>query len=214
MNTTAFAVLGLLAVRDWTSYELAQQMQRSLRWIWPVSERSAYDQPHRLLEAGLARCETEHGPSGERQRFFITEAGREAVREWLRTHPEYVRSFNDVQLRVTFGDQGSVDDLLASLHYFRRSILERLPGGIERNEDRLATGGPFPDRLHLIAIVADLESRLTETYLDWVDDAIAEVERWDATNHGVERPAAVRSTLTQIVNRGRRRLTNPADSAQ
>jgi len=31
LSTTSFAVLGLLALRPWTTYELAHEMQRSVR---------------------------------------------------------------------------------------------------------------------------------------------------------------------------------------
>jgi len=35
LTTTSYAVLGLLAVRPWSSYELTQQMDRSLGRVWP-----------------------------------------------------------------------------------------------------------------------------------------------------------------------------------
>ncbi len=38
-TTTSHALLGLLAVRDWTTYELAKQVKRSLSWFWPRAER-------------------------------------------------------------------------------------------------------------------------------------------------------------------------------
>ena len=53
-STTAYAILGLLTVRDWTTYELAKQVQRSLNWFWPRAERKLYEEPKRLVEDGLA----------------------------------------------------------------------------------------------------------------------------------------------------------------
>jgi len=53
-GTTAYALLGLLAVRPWTTYELAQQVRRSLNWFWPRAERKLYDDPKRLVAEGLA----------------------------------------------------------------------------------------------------------------------------------------------------------------
>jgi len=38
-TTTSYAVLGLLSVCDWGTYELAKQVRRSLRWFWPRTER-------------------------------------------------------------------------------------------------------------------------------------------------------------------------------
>ena len=58
-STTAQAVLGLLALRSWTTYELAKQVQRSLGWFWPRAERKLYDEPKRLVAAGLAKGSAE-----------------------------------------------------------------------------------------------------------------------------------------------------------
>ena len=51
LTTTSYAVLGLLALRPWTTYELAKQVQRSLDWFWPRAERKLYDEPKRLVAA-------------------------------------------------------------------------------------------------------------------------------------------------------------------
>ena len=58
-TTTSYAVLGLLSVRSWTTYELAKQVQRSLNWFWPRAERKLYDEPKRLAAAGLAKSAKE-----------------------------------------------------------------------------------------------------------------------------------------------------------
>ena len=38
LTTTSYAVLGLLCLRDWSTYELNKQMQRSMRLWWPRAE--------------------------------------------------------------------------------------------------------------------------------------------------------------------------------
>ena len=53
-TTTSYAVLGLLSVRSWTTYELAKQVQRSLNWFWPRAERKLYDEPKQLRQ-GVGR---------------------------------------------------------------------------------------------------------------------------------------------------------------
>jgi len=45
LTTTSYALLGLLALRSWTTYELTKQVQRSLGWFWPRTERKLYDEP-------------------------------------------------------------------------------------------------------------------------------------------------------------------------
>ena len=43
LTTTSYAILGLLAIKPWTTYELAQQMDRSLRRIWPRAKSKLYE---------------------------------------------------------------------------------------------------------------------------------------------------------------------------
>ena len=35
LNTTSFAMLGMLAIRPWSTYELAKHVDHSLRPLWP-----------------------------------------------------------------------------------------------------------------------------------------------------------------------------------
>ena len=78
-TTTSYAVLGLLSVRSWTTYELAKQVQRSLNWFWPRAERKLYDEPKQLAAHGYAVA-TEHFTGKRRSReYAITDEGRAAL---------------------------------------------------------------------------------------------------------------------------------------
>ena len=41
LNTTSFAMLGMLAIRPWSTYELAKHVDRSLRPLWPRARSSS-----------------------------------------------------------------------------------------------------------------------------------------------------------------------------
>ena len=43
LTSTSYAILGLLAVKPWTTYELAQQMDRALGRFWPRAESRLYE---------------------------------------------------------------------------------------------------------------------------------------------------------------------------
>ena len=81
-TTTSYAVLGLLSVRSWTTYELAKQVQRSLNWFWPRAERKLYDEPKRLVAQGLATASQEATGQRPRTVYSITDDGRRALRQW------------------------------------------------------------------------------------------------------------------------------------
>src|SRR4029078_4519614 len=82
-STTSNAILGLLSLRSWTTYELAKQVQRSLGWFWPRAERKLYDEPKRLVAAGLAKSTAEMTGSRPRTVYTITARGRKALQRWL-----------------------------------------------------------------------------------------------------------------------------------
>src|SRR5215813_6000700 len=83
LTTTSYALLGLLRLRPWTTYELAKQVQRGLGWFWPRAERKLYDEPKNLVAHGLARATEEHTGNRPRTVYAITPAGRKALRLWL-----------------------------------------------------------------------------------------------------------------------------------
>src|SRR5690348_5797746 len=83
LTTTSYALLGLLNLRSWTTYELAKQVRRSLNWFWPRAERRLYDEP-KLLEAhGLASAEDRWTGKRRSRDYAITDDGRAALAAWL-----------------------------------------------------------------------------------------------------------------------------------
>ena len=80
-------MLGLLALRRWTTYELAKQVQRSLGWFWPRAERKLYDEPKRLVSAGLAESEKEMTGARPSTVYTVTSSGRDALKAWLDEPP-------------------------------------------------------------------------------------------------------------------------------
>ena len=83
LTTTSHALLGLLSIRPLSTYELAKQIERSLGWFWPRTERKIYDEARRLVGAGLVTASPE--PVGKRRRtvYSITPAGRRSLTRWL-----------------------------------------------------------------------------------------------------------------------------------
>jgi PadR family transcriptional regulator AphA len=44
LTTTSYAVLAQLALRPWSTYELARQRVRYFRYVWPRAESAIYRQ--------------------------------------------------------------------------------------------------------------------------------------------------------------------------
>lgn len=179
LSTTSYAALGLLALRAMTPYELTQQMQRSLDYCWPASERSLYEQPERLLAAGLVDV-VEEVPGGPR-RYRATTAGRDALRAWLTTDTAMPRFQNEPLLRALLADQGTVEDLHRVLGRVQAHIADRRRAGVEQLETYLADAGLFQDRAHIVTLVGDLIARILDAIDDWADDVTRLTADWSTT---------------------------------
>lgn len=84
MAPSAFVVLGLLEVYGrGTPYDLKRWVDESIGYFWSFPRAQLYVEPARLAERGLVDEMQE--TQGRRRRVYgITEAGRQALREWLR----------------------------------------------------------------------------------------------------------------------------------
>jgi DNA-binding PadR family transcriptional regulator len=94
------ALLGLLAGRPMSGYELTKVFDRSLREAWPASHSQIYPELARLQREGLIE-RTETGPRG-RKTYATTPAGVEEVRRWLRTGEPDRALRNEAALQAFF----------------------------------------------------------------------------------------------------------------
>ena len=183
LTTTSFALLALLAVRSWTTYELAKQMDRSLRWFWPRAASVLYTEPKKLVEHGLATATQEF--TGERPRtvYTITPRGREALRQWLDQPGAGPQLEFEALLQVAFADYGTKDQLLRLLGTIREQAEAQRREALERAREYAETGGPYPDRLPIIALVGKFLLEQTDLVARWAAWAEQEVATWPGVTH-------------------------------
>jgi PadR family transcriptional regulator, regulatory protein AphA len=176
-TTTSYALLGLLAIRSWTTYELAKQAQRSLNWFWPRAERKLYDEPKHLVAAGLATAQAETTGKRPRTVYAITRQGRRELARWL-DEPAGPRAGEfEAMVKVFFADAGDVGQLDATLARVQEEARDRI-----RTLGHMAANPPeFPERLHLSALTLRLQLDQERTVVDWATWARAQVAEWAST---------------------------------
>jgi DNA-binding PadR family transcriptional regulator len=183
LTPTNYALLGLLAVqREWSAYDLVQQSQRSLRFLWPRAESKIYESAKRLVVLGLATAKQR--PTGRRPRtvYSITPSGRRALRSWLRQAGAGPALEFEGGLKLFFADQGTKDDALATIEAIEQWASSlRATGMALAHEYEKTDGGPFPERLHLTALTNELIWRQLETIEGWAAWACEQIEQWDGT---------------------------------
>lgn len=180
-STTTYALLALLAIRPWTGYELTRQLRRSLHYAWPRSEANLYSEQKQLVRLGWARVTKEAVGKRTRNRYEITAAGRRALGVWMRTEPDVPHLEVEGIVRMFFADQGSVDDLVNSIRATGEHAADAVLELCEIVKEYFVTGGPFPHRLHAVALAADLLTDLLDRIEAYAHGAAEEVARWDTT---------------------------------
>jgi DNA-binding PadR family transcriptional regulator len=177
-TATSYAILGLLAIKPWTTYELAQQMQRALGQFWPRAESKLYEEPKKLVARGFARAVAEKVGKRPRTVYSITPKGRQALAAWIPTAGDGPVLEFEQMIKVFFAEHGSKDDLLATIERVRQWTEERVARDIDIPRGYLAGEGPFPERLPWLILCGEFLIRFTLMAGQWADWAAGVVENW------------------------------------
>jgi PadR family transcriptional regulator AphA len=178
MTTTSYAILGLLAVKPWTTHELVLQVDRSLRRFWPRAQSKLYEEPKKLVSHGYARADDDSVGRRRRTRYTITPKGRRALAAWLQEPGAGpVLEFEQL-LKISFADSGTKADILTSLEATRAWV-------VNQNEENLAAAraylkgeSAFPERAALNQLAGRFLTDFYVTVAEWVEWASDLVEDW------------------------------------
>jgi DNA-binding PadR family transcriptional regulator len=178
LTTTSYAVLALLALQPWTTYQLATQMQRSLGWIWPRAISRLYEEPKKLVAAGLA--ESQPGATGRRRStlYEITPAGRESLASWLAAPGAGISLECEALVKIAYADHGSRPGMLTNLDALIEDTTAKLRFGEAIADSYLDGQGPFQDRLAYSALMWRFLWDFHLSVLRWARWAKAEVQAW------------------------------------
>lgn len=183
LTSTSYALLGLLAVRPWSAYELSQQVKRSLAFYWPRAERGIYDEPRKLVENGMATATTEATGNRERTVYTITERGRAALADWLREPSAAPQFESEAMLRVAFAENGTKEELVNAIRSVREHALVLRAQAEEVIRGYVDGTGPFPQRIHVITLTGKFNIgyvAMLEQWADWAEDLVT--QQWTDTS--------------------------------
>ena len=148
LTPVSYVVLGLLErLGPSTPYDLKQFVARSIGYFWSFPHSQLYAEPRRLAAAGFIDERLEAG--GRRRRTYtITDAGRAALRRWLREPTTALPELRDLgMLKLFFGDIVS-SEAVVSLARAQEEAHRRRLATYRAIEDKLAA---LPGRAHALA---------------------------------------------------------------
>ena len=178
MTTTSYAILGLLAVKPWTTHELVQQVDRSLRRLWPRAQSKLYEEPKKLVADGYAKATDDSVGRRRRTRYTITAKGRRGLAAWLSQPGDGPALEFEQLVKIHFADSGSKADVLANLDAARAWVLRENQENVAVARAYLAGEGAFPQRAALNQLGGRFLTEFYVTVARWVDWASALVVSW------------------------------------
>ena len=175
-----YAILGLLAVKPWTTHERVQQVDRSLRRMWPRAQSKLYEEPKKLVAYGYAEATDDSVGRRRRTRYTITSKGRRALAAWLQ-EPGAGPSLEFEQLvKISFTDSGSKADIVTNLAAARAWVLEQNQENLTTARAYLEGTSAFPERAALNQLagrfIADFYVMVAE-WIDWASELVDELAR-------------------------------------
>ncbi len=178
MSTTSYAVLGLLSLRSWTTYELAEQMARALGLFWPRAESGIYREPKKLEALGLAHSTTEYVGRRPRTRYAITAEGRRVLAAWVPTRGSGPVIEFEQLVKVFFAEQAGKTELLATLEGVRAWVEEQAVAVPGIPQEYLAGRGRYPERLPWLILVGRFLDAIEQAVDEWAEWAMDVVAGW------------------------------------
>ncbi len=197
LTPTSFALLGWLAVKPWTTYELAQQIARNLRFFWSAAESGVYAEPKRLVARGFARATREVVGKRPRTTYAITPRGRRELGAWLARATEMPHIQSEALLKLFFCESGNPADLLATIDTIEETSRAIVAIGqvVAREfvEDRHA----LSQRIHISALMFDFLWGWALHVERWARDARQEVSRWRDCKPDAGKTARAKATFAR-----------------
>lgn len=147
------------------------RMVRQGRMYSDFAESQWYAEPKRLAKLGLLTAERQPGRTRERTVYRLTDAGRDALREWMRQPARFTR----MQLEPAWR-------LLATDIVGRRAVLDSLSGLRDEIADLrarldigVAVAESLPHRRTVLRLNHRLARRLVDAHAEWLDEVEAEL---------------------------------------
>jgi DNA-binding PadR family transcriptional regulator len=122
-----YAVLGVLSLGPRSGYDIARDLTTTVDHFWHESYGQIYPILHQLVDARLATVQTYQQPGRpDRNEYAITQAGRDALLDWLaEPQAKITRPRNEVLLKLFFGSRVPPEISTALIQRYQADLRQR-----------------------------------------------------------------------------------------
>ena len=107
LSATGKVILGMLAARPRSGYEIKQLVDSSARFFWAASYGQIYPELKKLEKEGLIAGDDSSQGARQRTTYRLTAAGKRAAREWMGQPPQVLETRDEGLLKLFFA--GSIE---------------------------------------------------------------------------------------------------------
>lgn len=179
LTTTSYAVLAQVAVRPWSTYELAQQRVRYFRYVWPRAESAIYREVKRLSALRLIRGKKEFTGKRARTIYSITARGEKELREWLGTPISPFSMDCEAILRLFVAPLGTKEQIVSTLNQVREDAQDMLRFSGKVKREFIDGINVTQEQVYLRALAVDFFISLLNMVDSWVERTLDELESWN-----------------------------------
>lgn len=169
LNTTSYAILGLLSKRDWPSYDITQHYRNSALFsCWPRAESYLYKEQKKLAKEGLIRT-TNDGKNERRTVYAITPQGQDFLDEWLAdssTGGQFRYEYESL-VKFLFSDMSGDPSQIEYVKNMTKDAINDAQEVIQAMEKRSANANTLDEYNHLNIYVFRFLVDLIELRVHW-----------------------------------------------
>jgi PadR family transcriptional regulator, regulatory protein AphA len=178
LSATAKVILGMVAARPRSGYEIKTLVDSSARFFWAASYGQIYPELKRLQDAGLITGADASQGARQRTVYKLTAKGKRAAREWIEGAPQVFELRDEGLLELFFA--GAIEPArTAEIARERAARSAAVAAELREIERQVEQGddGPeaSPDAGSLTVLRYGIE--LNEWAAGWFERAAQELER-------------------------------------
>jgi len=179
LTTTGYAILGVLAIKPRTAYELALEMRHCFEYFWPRDDARVYKDAKTLAAGDLVTAQKEFIGKRPRTTYSITAQGRKALEQWLAGPSQPATLEFEGLIKVFLARFGTLDQLLATVQQVQADAEYRLRVATNVRQIYLEGCAPFQDEfVHVWAFVYDFQVSNFQMLHAWATRTIGELKTW------------------------------------